>query len=161
MKTFTDNAGHTWQVVINVAAAKRVRDLLGVDLLEAGGGELLKRLAVDPILLVDVIYVLCKPQADAAQVGDEAFGEAMAGDVIDTATTALLEELVDFFPGPKRAVLRKALGKLKKLEQMGLDAGTQHLESGELERRMAALLEEQLGPPSGPPPDSSDSTPDP
>ncbi len=38
------------------------------------------------------------------------------GDAIDSATTALLEELVDFFPKGKRELLAKALGKLKTLE---------------------------------------------
>ena len=32
MKSFTDNAGRTWMVTVNVAAIKRVRALCGVDL---------------------------------------------------------------------------------------------------------------------------------
>ena len=32
MRTFTDNAGRTWTVAINVAAVKRVRGLIKVDL---------------------------------------------------------------------------------------------------------------------------------
>ena len=97
MKTFNDNAGRTWTLSVNIAAVKRVRSLLDVDLLELADGKLLERLVGDPVLLCDVIYCLLKPEADAAQVGDEDFGRAMAGDAIDCATEALLEELVAFF----------------------------------------------------------------
>ena len=34
MKTFTDTAGRAWDVVVNVDTIKRVRDLLGVNLLD-------------------------------------------------------------------------------------------------------------------------------
>ena len=33
MQTFRDNAGRTWTVAIDVAAIKRVRSLIGYDLL--------------------------------------------------------------------------------------------------------------------------------
>ncbi|MBT8207547.1 MAG: hypothetical protein KJO18_04680, partial [Acidimicrobiia bacterium] len=89
MKTFTDNAERSWNVSINVAAVKRVRDLVGVDLLEIVEGTLIEKLIRDPILLCDIIYAVCKPQADEREppVNDEEFGRAMAGDVIEHATT--------------------------------------------------------------------------
>src|SRR5690606_35191593 len=97
-------------------AVKRVRSLLNVDLLAATDGALIERLVSDPILLCDVLYVLCKPQADEQGVTDEEYGRAMGGTAIDDGTTALLEELVDFFPQAKRRVLAKALVKLRHLE---------------------------------------------
>jgi len=110
MKTFTDNAGRTWTVAINVDAIKRVRDLLKVDLLEVLDGKLIEKLYRDPVLLCDVIYAVCKPEADARNVTDEDFGRAMAGDAIEHATKALLEELVGFSPSPRdRANLQRIL----------------------------------------------------
>ena len=117
MKTFKDNAGRSWTLIVNVAAIKRVRSLLDVNLMEAVEGDLLEQLSTDPILLCDVVYVLCKPEADQQNVTDEQFGQAMAGDAIEHATTALLEELVDFFPLARRRVLQKALTKLKAVEE--------------------------------------------
>jgi len=38
MRTFSDNAGRTWTVQVNVNAIKRVRDLAKVDLLQGGVG---------------------------------------------------------------------------------------------------------------------------
>jgi len=96
MRTFKDNAGRTWTVSITVDAIKRVRGLLDVDLLEVVGGKLIDRLITDPVLLCDIVYAVCKPEADAQSVSDEDFGRAMAGDAIEHATTALLEELVSF-----------------------------------------------------------------
>jgi hypothetical protein len=151
MKTFSDNAARTWTVQINVDAIKRVRDLAKVNLLEVIEGKLLERLISDPVLLCDVIYSVCQPQADSQSLTDVDFGRAMAGDAIDGATTALLEELVDFFPQGKRRVLAKALVKLRKLETAALAAVEARLESQEMERRMAAQLAELALEPPIPP----------
>ena len=158
MRTFNDNAARSWTVQVNVDAIKRVRDLAQVNLLEVVEGKLLERLISDPILLCDVIYCLCKPEADAKSISDVEFGRAMAGDAIDGATTALLEELVDFFPQAKRRVLAKALAKLQKLQTAALAAVETRLDSPELEKQMAARLA-QLESSSGSAPESSASTP--
>ena len=164
MKTFVDNAGRTWTVAINVDAIKRVRDLSSVNLLEVIEGKLLEKLIGDPILLCDVIYSVCKPEADAKSITDVDFGRAMAGDAIDGATTALLEELVDFFPQGRRRVLSKALAKLRKFETAALNAVEVRLDSPELDKRLAAdlaaLQAESLGNSSGSAPASSESPPD-
>jgi hypothetical protein len=154
MKTFNDNAGRTWTVTVNVDALKRVKSLLAVNLMEAVEGKLLERLVSDPVLLCDVIYAVCKPEADAKAVSDEDFGRSMAGDAIDLATTALLEELCDFFPQPRRKLLRKALEKLRKLESMAMTAAEGRLDSPELERRMQDALND-IGGSSGSLPESS------
>ena len=117
MKNFHDNAGRNWTVTLNVATLKRIRALTGIDLINIisldehrkPNVELLERLSEDPILLVDVLYAACKPEADSQSVTDEQFGAAMAGDAIEHATNALLDELVSFFPDPKRKVLQKIL----------------------------------------------------
>jgi hypothetical protein len=169
MKTFTDNAARAWTIQVNVDALKRVKSLLEVDLMEAVDGKLLQRMLDEPILLCDIIYALCKPQADAASVTDEDFGRAMAGDAIDNATQALLEELVDFFPQRRRALLTKVLDKLKKLDSLALATVTDRIEKIDLDKVMSsavAQLDNDLsallaGKPSGPAPGSSASPPAP
>ena len=147
MKSFTDNMGRAWTLVVNVATVKRVRALCGVDLnsvIEVEDGKpsakLLERLSSDPVLLVDVLYAVCKPELDAKSVSDEDFGRAMGGDVIEAATAAFLEEMVGFFPSPKRAVLAKALGKLRVLEERALRAVETRLD----DPRLLAEVEKQL-----------------
>ncbi len=148
MKTFRDNAGRTWSVCLNISAIKRVRDLAGVDLLEAVGGRLLEKLTTDPVLLCDVLYAVCRDEAENKSVSDEDFGCALAGDAVEHATTALLEELVDFFPQARRQVLGKALEKMKALQERALKVANTRLDSPELERAMEQALAES-GPASG------------
>jgi hypothetical protein len=99
MKTFKDAANRTWTIAVNIAAVSRVRKLLDVDLLAPHEGEppLVARLHGDVVLLVNVIYVLCKPEADALKVTDEQFGEAMGGEAAYLAYEAFMEEWADFF----------------------------------------------------------------
>lgn len=156
MKTFVDNAGRTWTVQVNVEAIKRVRELLSVNLLEVidgdaegkqgGQGKLLVRLENDPILLCDVVYVVCKPEADAKGVTDGDFGRAMAGDAIDAAVTALLEELVGFFPPGRRKLLAKVIAKLKAVETAALCAAEAKLDSPAMDRQIAKILSDLDGP---------------
>ncbi|MBK8915045.1 MAG: hypothetical protein IPM64_10685 [Phycisphaerales bacterium] len=159
MKTFNDNAGRTWTIAIHVDAIKRVRGLLNVDLLEIVEGRLVERLYRDPILLCDVVYAVCKPEADALGVSDEEFGRAMAGDAIERATTALLEELVGFSPSPRdRANLQRVLTTTQAVLEKARDA---------VEARLTQLNPDELvahalatsGASSGTPPGSSASNP--
>jgi hypothetical protein len=158
MKTFNDNAGRTWTVAINVDAIKRVKSLLGVNLLEAVEGKLIERLVSDPVMLCDVLYVLCKPEADSKQVSDEDFGRAMAGDAIDLGTTCLLEELVDFFPLAKRQVLAKALAKLKTFQTKAVETASKRLDDPKLDRQLEQILSGD-GLPALTPGDSSGNSP--
>ena len=140
MHTFADTLGRTWTVTINVDVIRRVRSLLNINLLEAVEGRLLERLITDPVLLCDILFVVIQPEAVTKDISDEDFGRSLGGDVLDLATTALLEELVDFFPSAKRTVFRKALIKLKQLETLAIETATQRLESSELEQRMRAAI---------------------
>jgi hypothetical protein len=157
MHTFNDTRGRTWTVTINVDVIRRVRGLLDVNLLDAVEGKLLEGLVSDPVLLCDILFSLVQPEAQAKNISDEDFGRALGGDVLDQATTALLEELVDFFPSGRRQVFRKALDKRKTLEGKALETATRRLESMELEQKMAAALAALPG--GSTPGDSSGSSP--
>ncbi|MGB4726716.1 MAG: hypothetical protein WBH86_04895 [Thermogutta sp.] len=139
MRTFVDATGRTWTVIVNVNAVKRVRDLLKEDLLDVS--TILPRLLLDPILLCDVLYVICKPQADKMGVSDEEFGSAMAGDVIAQAKSAFLEEYVDFFPDQnQRETLRLAIKKSKMLEERVKQLAMERLNSPKLVEEIEAAL---------------------
>jgi hypothetical protein len=149
MPAFKDTEGRNWSVGITVATIKRVRDLMDVDLMEAVEGKLLDRLSTDPVLLVDVVYAVCKPEADIVGVTDVQFGTAMAGDVIEHATVALIEAIIDFFPNPRdRATMRKVYTSTQRMMEKARDVIEHRLESGEMEKVEARLLQE-LGEQSG------------
>ena len=162
MKTFTDTAGRTWDVQVNVDTIKRVRDLLSVNLLDIvePDNDLVVRLAEDVILVADCLFAVVKPQADEWEVSDTDFGRALSGDVIDQATTALLEELIDFFPKRRRAILRRAWETVKKVAAKLADQAERRarkaLANPKLEQRLMARLS---GGSAGPLPASSASTP--
>jgi len=141
MKTFTDNASRVWTVAINVNAIKRVRTLANVNLLEVIEGTLLERLIRDPVLLCDVVYAVCKPEADKIGVSDEEFGQAMAGDAIDQATKTLLEELVGFSPSRQARInLQRILETTWRVMNKAHEAVAARIDSGEIERAAEQLL---------------------
>ncbi len=157
MKTFTDNAGRTWTISLTIDAAKRVKSLLDVNLLEleAGDPPLLTRLGTDVILLCDVIFALVKPQADAAGVSDQEFAAALGGDVVLAAQTAFYEELVDFFRKLGRTDLAKAVGAQRRM----IDLAVARIETRIDRLDLEAAVESTLGGPSTNWPPSSASTP--
>lgn len=138
MKQFKDNIERTWTLSLNIATAKRVKDVLNFDLLSDEIGEMVGRLSTDPVLLCDVIFVLVMEEAETRSVTDVNFGEAMAGDAIENATQALLEEIVEFFPPKKRHVLRIALDRMAEAEVLLLDRA----EKAILGRTTESIVEE-------------------
>lgn len=141
MKTFRDGNGKEWVIEINVTSIKRVRDLAGFDLLEVVEGTLIDKLIRDPVLLCDVIYAACKPEADARGIDDRQFGQAMFGDAIAHASDALLEELVNFCQNPRdRAILAKVLEKTRVAMDKARDLIEARLNSGEIEKAVDRVL---------------------
>ena len=145
MRNFIDSSGRVWVVDINVATVKRVKALAQINLLEVVQGELIERLSTDPVLLADVLYAVCQPQALREQVSDEAFGQALAGDVIDRATTALLEGLIEFFPEPRRRLLEKATAKYRQVQTKALELLEANLDNPQLEAKILQQLQDELG----------------
>jgi hypothetical protein len=142
MKAFTDNAGKTWSVAMTIDSVKRVRDLLGVNLVEPEAGEppLLTRLGTDEILLCDVVYCLIKPQADSLGVTDVDFGRALGGDAILAAQTALYEELVDFFQKRGRPDRAKAVAAQKTMIEMAIESVRMKLDAMNPQAELAKIL---------------------
>lgn len=113
MKIFRDALDRDWQIAVNVGTLKQVRDLLGglwlPDLVNEKCkplGELLS----DDCRLVDVLCALCRPQLKALDVSDEEFAAGFAGDALDRAADAFLEEFIGFFREPR---VREALKKVR------------------------------------------------
>lgn len=143
MKTFRDNAGRVWTVSITVYAVKRVRAFLNLDLygLIDEKFEGLSKLLADPVSLVDVLYVLCRDEADKLGISDEDFGRAMAGDAIESATEAFIGELIDFFPDARtREALRKVIEASKRVRGILFERVNKELEAIDHENVVRTLL---------------------
>jgi hypothetical protein len=161
MRQFKDNAGRTWTVDINVATLKRVRGLTGVDLMQVIEGTLIEKFIRDPVLLCDVVYAVCKPEADAAKVSDEEFGKAMAGDAIEAATGAVLDELISFCPSPRdRANLGRVLQATNRVMEKARDLTEKRIETLTSESELDKLVNRMVPEPPTPG-SSSTSAPEP
>lgn len=113
MKTFTDAAGRTWTIALNLGTAMMVKDKLGVDLLQPEVGEppLLTRLGTDEMLLGEVLCALLENQFVAHKVTAEDVRAAFDGRTLLAAQQAFYEELIDFFHCRGRADRAKAVAK--------------------------------------------------
>lgn len=146
MKTFKDAEGREWQIAINIDAIKRVRAALdGFDLLALTDGNVIQELIGDPVKLVDTIFVLCQDQATARGCSDAEFGRSMGGDALDLATTALLEEFVDFFPSRKRQPMIQALAKLKQIEAKQVEVALKMVNDPAIDEAIDRAMNLRLG----------------
>ncbi|MCM2370670.1 hypothetical protein [Aporhodopirellula aestuarii] len=165
MQKFIDRRGRVWIVDIDNTTLRRVKALTDVRLLDAIDGDLITQLSSDPLLLGDVLFAICKPQADQQDVDDEAFAEGLAGDAIDEACKAVVDALVAYFPESRRRLLRKAADKQRMIETRGLEAIERRLDDPKLLDTLLSDLEQKLGVPmssesSSNSRESSESTPD-
>jgi hypothetical protein len=114
MQIFTDDQGQTWTLAINVGALKRQKAMLpDLDLLNMDP-PLAAKLAVDPFLLCDVLFVLLKPQADELGITDVQFGERM-GLSLGSAIKAFWQDLSDFFRSLERQDQAQVLTTLQQI----------------------------------------------
>ena len=115
MRTFTDTAGREWQLNITVGAVKRVREATDVLLPSLFDDDLtpLGEFVADYIKVVDVLWAVCKPQADAIDINAEQFAESLGNDSLGKATEALVRATIDFFTSPEqRTSLHQTIDKV-------------------------------------------------
>jgi len=99
MQKFVDRHGRVWIVDIDNTTLRRVKTLTGVRLLDAVDGDLIPQMTQDFLLLGEVLFAVCKPQADKDSVNQEAFESGLSGDCLTEARNSLVEPLLEFLPG--------------------------------------------------------------
>lgn len=151
---FEDAEGREWSLKITVNDIRRVRRILGEDLLKDNVEQMLSRLMADPVLLVDVIYVLVKPQADNRDLSDEDFGRSLYGDALDRATQAFLDALTNFFPSRRREILRRVRERAEEVTEKMAKLTMEQMESGELEKAIEREMKQIRGEQSADSPES-------
>lgn len=162
MKSFKDSEAREWHISINVATLKRVRGAFPNDEIDLAqlDPKLLQRLHAESILLVDVVYVLCRGQAEKRNVTDEQFGAAMAGTSIGAARQALLTELLDFFRGNQQhevQILEALLDKANQIADAALTVALDGINKVDAQA-MADKLAKSEPPPAEPSTSGSSST---
>jgi len=150
MKTFTDSFSQTWTVALNIGAVKRLKGLLGVDIMNLHEGDppLISRLGTDVILVCDVIFALVKPQADQLGVTDEQFAAGLGGEAILAAHKAFYEELTSFFQNLGRPDMAKAMTTQGRLIEKAVALATAKIEALNAEKMVETMFAESNPPPT-------------
>lgn len=170
MRKFTDINDQTWSLSITIAAAKRVKDLCQIDLLESQSSDdglpANVRITTEPLLFGQVLYAVLQPAAKHLDL--DAFLELFDGATYARAYKAFNEELIDFFRQSGQEHLAKvqesylkALTASKnlhaaKVASIDIDRLMER-EGKRIDANLATILES--GNISGSVPDSSVSTP--
>jgi len=154
LKTFTDAAGRTWTLSLNLGTALKVRDALDVDLLqpEQGDPPLLTRLGTDELLLGQVICCLLADQLEAHKVTEDDVRAGFDGQTLLAAQTAFYEELVGFFRSRGRTDRARAVETQSRVITEAVKAIEARIEALDVDQAIRGAL-------SGPSPEPSASTP--
>ena len=157
MSQFSDNNGRKWTLALDAPAIRKVRKACSYTYENAAGqsitrsvnlsdgtGEAYGRMADDPVLLIDVLWLLCEEQAEKANVSDVQFGQALVGDAIERATEAVLDAIKDFFPHAKRALMTAVAAKDRKIRELGLEKALAKINDPVLEARALAAMEARM-----------------
>jgi len=145
MATFRDTNGRDWHIALTVADIKRVQQLTGVLLTSLVEEKLvpLAELIGDPVRLVDTLYAIVQPQADAAGVTDEQFGRSLGGDSLEQAANAFVEGLLDFFPSRQRDLLKQLMQKQKELQNALAERSQAEIDALTVEQLIDSVLNSQ------------------
>lgn len=151
MNCFKDRNGDQWTLDINVGSARRVKAETGFDILNAlafenGSARLdgIDALSVDVELLVNVLYSLCKSQAEKKGITPDGFAELFDGESVECATDSLIREIINFSQPLKRRTLLLIYEKMTSFRAKMAKEMEKKLESDELEEELERRLSEQF-----------------
>lgn len=149
MHIFKDTNGRVWNIEVNVFTIKKVRAHCNINLLDVvdlnqGSDGLLAKIAEDPVLLADILYAVCVPDDEKSNEKESEFLTSLSGESVEQASMALLEEIADFFPKAKGALLRKVLETARAQEKKATATLEEILQSQELETSLQEIMSNSL-----------------
>jgi hypothetical protein len=139
MPSFKDSNGREWMVKLDGPLIKEVKSALDFDLL---ADDAYSKLATDDLLLVDTLWVLCRPQANCTDVE---FGQALAnGDVIEQAAQALISARLAFFRPGKRSLLSSLETEQAAILSQGMAKAQAKVTDPILRQKLLAKMEAEM-----------------
>ena len=132
MREIKDSEGRPWRLAITVASAGRVRDMVRITPPSADGDppqperpfdladaatitETFQILRSNFLAVGETLHALLLPQVHEKGLTREQFLEGLRGDELDTAATAIEEELIGFFPQRLRGMVAALARKMAEL----------------------------------------------
>ena len=133
MKYFKDKRGKDYHIELTIGKIKKVRDKVGVDLLDVESGEtpLIQRLLTDELLLADVVCCLIEDQI-ADKTYDEILDE-MDATTVTNATKAFFEEYKNFFAERGRTDRAEAVSKAMYLMDRVIGRATSEIQAYDID----------------------------
>ena len=141
MAHYQDKTGYDWPVNFTVKTLKKIREQVktkegkSFDLLNISDQSTIQNLVSDPVLLVELLWVIEQPLAKENGKSYDEFQNAHTGNVLLEAVTAVSEALADFFPSLEGLAVREAIQSLKHQREKALT---------ELQKTLALQVQEQV-----------------
>lgn len=139
MHLFKDHTGEEWEVSLNIAVTKSIRETLGIDLHDLDK-ETMADITTKPETLVDIISLVCTPQIKDRGLDEFGFAERLIGDAIDSAYDALVKELVFISRHSQREIVAKAWQKVKQAERKVVAAQIKMIDSPETDLKIEKMI---------------------
>lgn len=139
---FTDQRGRVWQLELNYSLAKRLRDVTGLDFVNYQDGKALLAIHDSDEKLVQVLWLLCEPQAQAVSVSEEVFGAGLGGEALEQGIEALEQALLNFSRPAKRQAIAAIRDKAHELVAAQTNLTETKLRSPKVKEFLQAKLEE-------------------
>lgn len=114
MPTFKDSLEREWVLSLDALNISAVRNECKLDLAAIDGSAHVK-LIEDDVALVGTLWTLCREQAIAKQISEQAFKAGMCGDALDRSFDCLKEAIELFFPSRKRGTLKAIVAKQEEM----------------------------------------------
>lgn len=146
MATFKTGDNRDWVVRLDAMKIRDVREAYDIDLGSLDFSKVAERLGADPVLLAEVIWGLCREQAEKSDITQRQFFEGLVGDAIDDAARALLQARADFSPARTRSLIQRQIETSDRIREKMATAAMAKLESSEerLEAAMMARLQAEM-----------------
>lgn len=150
MRTFVDNQNQKWQICLTLRKVRKIREKLGLDLLNPQHHMQVLSSLTDRMAYV---WLLCETQANEYEVDVDEFEERlMGGSFADEASEALLSEFADFSRRLGQIGLAKITERSMKAMKTGQERLTNMIASGHfdslldtVESEMEKILPEIVG----------------
>lgn len=140
MPSFKDNSGREWLLTLDGPKIGMLKRELLVDFGKIDDA-VYQKLDDDPELFVNVLWALCREQAQAAAITSEQFGVSLVGDAVEHAANALIAAVCDFFPNRKRTLLKTLAAKREHLTGLAMDKAMERLNDPNLEAKLLAMMD--------------------
>lgn len=138
MPTFKDQNNRDWVIALDGPLIREVRaSSLKLDPIS---GDTYERVAGDPLLLGDLLAILCRSQFAAHGISPDDFAKCIRGDVCDAALKAYLDAILDFSPSSQREILRATAARVEQVRARGMEMILEKINSPEFEDKLIKAL---------------------